>query len=228
MLVLAAALTGCAPAMPTFMGGRTVPEGRSDLALGAAMRVPVGEMVATPESGADADGLLGFGAPGGVAPVAFARHGLNEEMDLGVEAAGSNLRVSFRGQVPLGTGLRLVGGIVPHVGWLEEDGSALQVGGTLPIGIAVDALSLLEAWLAARVGVDHITGERREDTAAQSARLTGLRVGGVVGLAVGFRRLHVLAELGVDHELWDGNLGDTPVERSGVVLTPAFAVRLRL
>jgi len=85
--------------MPAFTGGKTVPEGRSDLALGATVRVPAGDMVARPEDGTEADALLGFGAPGGVAPVAFVRHGLTDDLDLGVEAAGASLRVGLRGQL---------------------------------------------------------------------------------------------------------------------------------
>lgn len=225
--LLAAWTVGCAPAMPAFTGGRTVPDGRSDLALGGAARVPVGDLVAA-EDGTDADELLAFGAPGGVAPVAFVRHGLTPDVDLGVEAAGSNLRLALRGQVPLGANLHLVGGVAPHVGVAHGDGTAFRGGGAVPVAIAFDAFSVLEAWLGARVAVEHLTGEVGQDAAAREASLTGLRLGGVVGLAAGFRRLHVLVELGVDHERWTGDLGDSAIERDGLVLTPAFAVRLRL
>jgi hypothetical protein len=227
-LALAVLAAGCAPAMPSFTGGRTVPADRSDLALGAAVRVPVGDMVAAPDDGTDADELIGFGAPGGVAPVAFVRHGLTDDVDLGVEAAGSSLLLSLRGQLRHRSGLRLIGGVAPYVGLVHDDGTAVRAGGALPIGIAFDAFSVLEAWLGARIAVEHVTGEMGPDAAAQSASLTGLRAGGVVGIAAGFRRLHVLVELGVDYEHWTGALADSSIERSGVVLTPGFALRLRL
>ncbi|HJL19579.1 MAG TPA: hypothetical protein RMH99_28205 [Sandaracinaceae bacterium LLY-WYZ-13_1] len=213
--------------MPSFVGGGTVPHDRTDLAVGAAVRVPVGGLV--PEGAEDVDAALGFGAPGGVAPVALVRHGVTDDVDLGVTAAGSSLHAPVRAQLALGgSSLRLVAGLAPHVGVVHDEGAAARFGATLPIGFAFDALSILSAWLAARVGVEHVTGELGADDAARSVALTGVRTGGVVGLAVGFRRLHVLVELGVDHERWLGDLADNAIDTDGIVLTPAFAVRLRL
>lgn len=225
-LIAAAVLaSGCATAEPTFAGGRTVPRGRTDLAVGAAVRVPLGDLVAQPVPDDD-QRLLAFGAPSGVAPTAFVRHGLNDSLDLGVEASGSSLRASLRGRVELGSLAHLVIGLAPHAGAVYDggDGAAFRGGALVPIAITVDLFGLYEVWLGARAGIEHVSGELDE----REVSLSGLRTGGVIGLAAGFRRFHVLIELAVDHELWWGSIGGGSVERSGISLTPAFALRLRL
>lgn len=192
-----------------------MPRGRSDLALGGAVRVPVGDLANEP--------ALENVGPGGVVPAAFVRHGIGRNADLGLEVAGSSARGMLRGM--LGGGMaRFVGGIAPHVGLAHEDGDLLRVGGTVPITLSVDVLSLYELWIGARIAVDYLTGTVR----GEAISMTGLRTGGVIGLGVGFRRLLVLVELGIDHELWSGTVSDISIERNGLVLTPAFAIRLRL
>ncbi|MBX3269741.1 MAG: hypothetical protein KF729_05750 [Sandaracinaceae bacterium] len=215
-MALALALSsGCAPAFPSFAGGRTVPVGRSDVLVGAAVRVPVGDLADAP--------ALSQSAPGGVAPAVAVRHGLARDVDLGLEASGLAARAMLRGQLATGM-LRLLAGIAPHLGLAHEGGGLWRGGATLPVVLSIDLFSLYEVWIGARVAVEHVGG----DADGVGVSLTGLRTGGVVGLGVGFRRLLVLVELGIDHELWTGTVADTSIERSGLVLTPAFAVRLRL
>lgn len=211
----ALALIACAPTFPSFAGGRTTPRGRTDLALGAAVRVPVGDL-------ADEPALVPVES-GGVAPGASVRHGLTRDIDLGLEVSGTALRGHLRLQ--LGSGMvHLVTGLAPHVGLGHQDGELIRLGGTIPIVLAVDVLSIYEIWIGLQLGLEHLTGQAGTD----SISMTALRTGGVVGLAVGFRRVHVLVELAIDHELWTGSITDTQIERNGLVLTPALAVRLRL
>lgn len=192
-----------------------MPRGRTDLAVGAAVRVPVGDLASEP--------MLAEVSPGGVAPSGFVRHGLGPDADLGAEISGTSARAMLRGQLGLDM-VRLVGGIAPHVGLAHSGGELVRVGGTVPITLAIDLFSLYEVWIGARVAVEHLTGSAQ----AASISMTGLRTGGVVGMAVGFRWLWVLVELGVDHELWTGSVSDISIERNGLVLTPAFAVRVRM
>ncbi len=220
-------MAGCATAEPMLVGGRTVPRDRTHLGLGGAVRVPVGDLVPA-QSGApdDASTLMTFGAPSGAAPVGFVRHGLTDDVDLGVEVAGSSLRGNVRGQIALGGMAHLMIGAVPTVGALYDGsgGAAFRGGGTIPIALTIDVSSLYELWVGARVGLEHVAG----DLSGRSVDLSGLRTGGVIGLGVGFRVLHLLVELAVDHELWWGSLGDSAIQRSGISLTPAFALRFLL
>lgn len=199
-----------------------MPRGRTDLAAGSAVRVPVGDMVALP-GGSPSDRALTQAAAGGVAPAAFVRHGLARDVDLGLEASGVAARAHLRGRLRFGL-VNLVLGIAPHVGLAHEAGELGRVGGTVPVVLAIDVTSLYEVWVGVRVGAEHVFGR----VGAETISITGLRTGGVVGLAAGFRRFHVLLELGIDHELWTGSLDTESVERNGLVLTPAFAFRLRL
>lgn len=179
------------------------------------MRVPVGALANEP--------ALADVAPGGAAPSVVARYGLGPSADLGIEASGTTARALLRGQ--LGDGMvRVQAGLGPHVGVGHEGGELVRAGGTLPLALTIDVLSLFEVWVGARVVLEHLTGAAR----SVAISMTGIVTGGVVGLGVGFRRFLVLVELGVDHELWTGTVADMSIERSGLVLTPAFAVRLRL
>ena len=213
--MVALAALGCAPAFPSFAGGRTVPQGRSDVAVGAAVRVPVGDLVDVPE--------LANAAPGGAAPAAFVRHGVSRDVEIGAEVVGSSARLLVRGQVQSGL-FRFVGGLAPHAGLADEDGGLIRLGGTLPLTLSIDVFSLYEVWIGLRARVDHVVGDR----AGAAVSITGFAAGGVLGVGVGFRRLLIMLELGVDHELWTGDIGGISIERSGLVLTPAFAIRVRL
>jgi hypothetical protein len=218
------ALSGCAPAAPLLLGGRTVPRGRTDLAVGGAARVPLGALAPDPIAD-DPEQVFAFGAPGGLAPVALVRHGVSDQVDVGLDVAGSSLRGALRGDVVLASNLRLLAALAPHAGLVERDGELAFRGGALgAVALAVEIFSLYEAWVGPRISIEHVTGA----LADRAVELSALRLGGVVGLGVGFRRLHVLLELAVDYERWWGQVGDRAVLREGVALTPAFAVRLRL
>jgi len=203
---LAIGVVACAPAHPLLTGATTTPQDRGALALGGAARIPLGEALpAEPAS------------PGGVVPVAGFRHGIAPNTDVGALVAGTLGRIDIRQQFVLQEDtvrLVLTGAIAPYVGAVDEGG--LRYGADLPLTFAVDGDSLVELWVGPRLGV-----ERAESDAEGWA--TGLRVGGVVGLGFGFRHLHALVELTTQYETWSGQ-----VDRDGVVLTPAFALRLRL
>lgn len=194
-----------------------------DLATGGAVRVPVGDLA--PEAmGTDEDQALSFGAPGGAAPVVMGRFGLGNRADLDVTATGSTARVQLRGRFRLGMASLMLG-LAPHVGVVHDGSTAVRAGGTVPIVIGIDVLSVLELWVGIRGALEHIAGDLAD---GRDLAITGVRTGGVVGVAAGFRRLHVLVELGIDHEYWFGDLSDSSIDRNGLVLTPGFAVRLRL
>ncbi|MGE0784159.1 MAG: hypothetical protein AB7S26_00625 [Sandaracinaceae bacterium] len=215
--------TGCAPVLPSLAGGRVTPNGRVDVAGGAAVRVPVGDLVAqvTPD---DVERSLAVAGPGGVAPLGVFRVGVARDLELGAVVAGSTAHVMLRGQLRLSPTVRLTLGLMPFAGGAgDERASALRLGGQVPAVLGISISGVYEAWFGLRAAGEYLGGEAD----SRELMLAGIRVGGVVGLAAGFRRLHVIAELGVDHEWWLGSFGDTSISRTGIALTPGFAVRLR-
>lgn len=221
---------GCATALPGLTGSDVVPVGRSDVAAGAAFRIPVQRLEGVPGE----DESLSAGAPTGAAPYGAVRHGVTREVDLGAEILGSTARLSVRGRRSLPSGLRLLGAIEPYGGYLgtgaregAEATRAFRGGVSLPLVLGLDITSLYEVWLGLRAGLEHVRGRVGPRGERDDLELTGLRTGFLLGLALGFRRLHLLVELAVDHELWWGRRAGRSFERNGIVLNPGVALRLR-
>ncbi len=224
---------GCAPAIPLWGGASTTPKGRGDVTLGGAARVGLGDMNPA-NAPAEVEPYVRKSQGSGVTPAAALRHGIADHTDLGLTVAGPLARLDVRQELILADDLvpiALVLGVGPYVGWLgsETDGEdGVRVGGDIPLLLGVDALSFLQVWIGARVGVEHAFGELEVAGAIASASATGFRVGGVFGLALGFRHLWVMLELTGGWETWSGDLGATQLDVSGAVLMPAFALRFRL
>jgi len=231
---------GCAPAVPVWGGATTTPEGRGDVSLGAAVRVGLGDL---DPAGAPAElaPYVETAQGSGVAPAGAFRYGVLDHTDVGVTVAGPLVRLDVRQELVLEESplrLALLGGIGPYVGFLGGAGSGAEgeggtrVGADLPLLLGVDGLSIVQMWIGARVGVEHVFGHLDGGTggapALSALSATGFRIGGVFGLALGFRRLHVMVELTGGWETWSGDLGASPLSVSGVVLTPAFALRYRI
>lgn len=225
-LLLLTALVGCAPALPSFSGSRTTPSGRTDLAVGMAARVPTGDLAAGT--------VLALAAPAGIAPAGVVRVGVSDDVDVGLVVAGAGGRAELRFGGRVGQ-LRAHLGMAAHAGYattpLDVDGAQGQgwrAGAFVPLTLAFDVAGILEAWLGARFALDRVEGVLADSAMNAPSSAWGVRGGGVVGIALGFRRVHVLAELAVDGEWWSVASAGASLERAGVALTPALAVRLRL
>lgn len=222
-------LVACAPTMPTFSGGRTTPRGRADTHLGGAYRIPLGALApgATTVGTSDASARQLLGRDGG-SPIASARYGVRSDLDLGLSVSLTQVALAGRFAIPLddiGRG-RILVGVTPTAGWLGEgDVRGYSLGVQAPVVAAIQFSGVYEAWAGFRVGVDYASGTLDDSVHARAAR--GF-LGGVFGFAVGFRIISVLAELAVDYERWTSKSGGQSGGFSGVSLTPAFAVRLRL
>jgi hypothetical protein len=208
------------------------------MAVGGAARVPLGDL-GSPERRADGAGeqpvdLPGFTSRGGLSPLASVSLPLGERLDLGFQLAGSALGLAIRRGFALGEQTRLLGGLAPYAGvMLMRDGqggeSAVgpRLGISTPWVFAVDVSGMYEAWAGARAGVEHARCQLEQDGSRLALRGTLFRLGTVVGLGIGFRRLHALLELAVDREWWWMGSDIEPAERAGFSLTPAFALRVR-
>lgn len=229
LLLAAVVLVGCAPALSTFSGSRTTPEGRGDLAIGASARAPLGDLARPADQP-----VLGLTSPGGVAPAGFFRLGLSRQVDLGVLIAGTTGRLELRGSTRLSPTLRVIGGVSGYGGYLTRDqdpegaGEAFRAGALVPLVLAMDLGGVVEAWGGLRLGYEHVGGTVRPDAMlATSGEADAFRGGLVVGLAFGLLRIHALIELAADYEYWAGQLGGVRFERQGIALVPGFAIRAR-
>jgi hypothetical protein len=232
LAAIVGSLGACAPASPLLSGASTTPTDRVDLGVGAAARVPLGELTGAASTDSES-ALLVADAPGGVVPVAVARVGPNESWDAGIVVAGLWSRIDLRAALPLdpasSVSPEIVFGIGPSVGLVRGDGAeGTRLGVELPVLLTIDASSVLELWVGPRVSVEHVFGRVPVASTNMDASALVVRAGGIVGLAVGFRHLHALVELTASWERWDAEVGAEEVGRSGVALGPAFAIRYRL
>jgi hypothetical protein len=225
---------GCAPALSSFSGSRTTPEGRGDVAIGASARAPLGDLARPADPTQPQQAVIGLTSPGGIAPAGFFRLGLSRRVDLGVLIVGTTGRLELRLSHRLSTVARVIGGVSGYGGYVVRDddpegrGEAFRAGALVPIVLALDMGSIFEAWGGIRLGYEHVGGTVHPDPAlAMSGQADAFRGGLVVGLAVGLARLHALVELAADYEYWRGQLAGNGFERQGVALVPGFAIRAR-
>ena len=209
------------------------------MAAGGAARVPLGNL-GSPERAVDdtterAIDLQGFTRRGGLAPLASISVPLAERTDLGVRVVSGALALALRHGIALQEKIQLLGALRPYGGAVFIDdgqGGQSAVGPRLGVDtvwvLAIDVSGVFEAWAGARAGVEHARCRLEgQDRFRAALRGTLLRLGSLVGLGVGFRRLHLLMELGADREWWWMGGDIEPEERTGFSLTPALALRLR-
>ncbi len=233
VLVTLAALGGCATAVPAMSGGSITPKNRTDIGLGGAARVPLGELrdplVADPGESeyryaADA---------GGVVPMAYGRYGLAENWDLGLMVSGATVRAEARFERLLQSGTTrtaLTVGLAPYGGWIpdrDDSGRGGRVGFEVPFVFGVEIGGIYEFWLGARASGEYVFGDFQISGSDQRASGAGVRAGPVVGMALGVRRVHALVELTTAYEYWFIDHAGTSLNRGGFVLIPGFGIRLR-
>lgn len=233
VLVLLAALGGCATAVPTMMGASTTPRHRTDLGLGGAARVPLGDL-RDPAVVDPGESQYRYAADsGGVVPMAYGRYGLAENWDLGLMVSGTTIRADVRYERVLREGTTrtaLVVGMAPYGGWIpvqDQSGSGGRVGFEVPFVFGVEIGGIYEVWLGARGSGEYVFGDFQIAGSEQRASGAGIRAGPVVGMALGVRRVHALVELTAAYEYWFIDHAGTSLNRGGFVLIPGFGIRLR-
>jgi hypothetical protein len=179
----------------------------------------------------------------GLAPLAGARVGVGNQFEGGLAYTGRALRADFRRSFDLTAHVALslgAGGMAALYGH-QDPGTLPNVdlgqlhgwGADVPvlIGYASDA-DLYMLWVGARAGWEHIDiselrSEPKEVTlgtppiALSATRFWG---GGLLGLAVGFRHVHVAMEIDVCYASVTGDYNQTHAQISGLTLAPATAV----
>jgi hypothetical protein len=201
-----------------------------------------------PVSTVDAGTAVALGAKPGVAPVVRAVVGITRDVEGSVRYGGRDVGAGVR-YVFLESRSETAGATTLSIG---AEGRALLMGrpedGVLP-GVAVDNLRgyggtvpLIAAWqsdaglvlayAAASLGVDRVTalvaftGFDPNDK-AHDASVFRVYGAGTLGLGFGFRRIHVLGELGIQRDLLHATIDDRKTDVRLWSLTPAFALSIR-
>jgi hypothetical protein len=228
-----AAVGGCATAMPAMSGGSIAPKHRTDLALGGAARVPLGDL-RDPAVVDPGQSEYRYAADaGGVVPMAYARYGIGRAWDLGLMVSGTTVRAEARYARVLREGTArssLILGLAPYGGWIPErdrSGSGGRVGFEVPFVYGVDIGGIYEIWAGARVSGEYVRGDFQLMGQQERASGGGVRGGPILGMALGVRRIHALVELTAAYERWFIDHAGTSLDRGGFVLIPGFALRLR-
>jgi len=234
VLVLLAAMSSCATAVPAMVGGSTTPKNRTDIGIGGAARVPLGDLKDPVVTDPGEPGYREAADAGGVVPLAYARYGLSRTWDLGLMVAGTMVRADARHETLLQDGSTrssLVVGIAPYGGWITDrdgSGSGGRVGLEVPFTFGVDIGGIYEFWIGARGSGEYVLGDFRISGSAARASGAGVRIGPVIGMALGVRRFHALIELTAAYEHWFIDQAGVSLDRGGFALIPGFGLRLRL
>lgn len=180
-----------------------------------------------------------------LSPVAGARVGVGAGFEGGLVYTGRGARADLRRAFPLGkkptpwalsigVGLSAAfSGRQTHTLTGVDDANLFGFGGDVPVLVGYKSTAgLYYVWIGARFSYEHDTIQPRNSEAvppgAQSTapQLVGDRfaVGGLLGLAIGFRHIHVAIELEADYAAITGTFGGVTGRVDGLSLTPATAL----
>lgn len=235
--LFASTLAGCGGGSPLMHGATVLPPGDTTFGAGASAQVAAIDGASPDARASRVLEDLGFGA--GVAPWAGARIGIEGSNEAGLAYTGRSIRLDFRHAFPLGDRWALslgAGGsaIVPRFqgDGLSDEASAYGPGVDVPVLLGRElGPGLYSFWLGPRAGYDHLSGSvssrllepARPD---ESLDLEGHHfwAGGVVGVKVGFRRVHVAIEVDGAWHHGQGQLGAENASFDQVSVTPAGAL----
>jgi hypothetical protein len=245
---LATALVGlgCGGGVPLLHGAHTLGPGSTASAAGfsstftaGAVREAVDAARASDvpttrreEVGAREAAVIAAISPG-VAPFAAMRVGIPGDNEVGLSYTGRLLRLDARHAFESGP-LALSLGAGARATWNTPDKDSEPAISRIPgrvgsIGFDVPVLvgwrssaGIVSIWGGARGGLERISNlSSGAGAAAETWGLTHWHVGGIAGLAVGFRHVHAAVELETSYHGLQGTLAGTAVEVRGLTLTPA-------
>jgi hypothetical protein len=237
---LLAAAGGCGGGVPLMHSAHVLSPGDTSFGAGASARVAVLEAESADDRPSRVMEDLGFGA--GVAPVVLGRIGIEGGNEAGLTYAGRSIRIDGRHAFDLGNDWALslgAGGsaVLPRrdVQGREDAASAYGPGIDVPVLFGTHAGSgIYSLWLGPRVGFEYLRGNVDEgliDGTGLEGELLPLEgthfwAGGVLGIRVGFRHVHVAIELDGAWHHGSGTVGTFNGSFDQVSLTPAGALLL--
>jgi hypothetical protein len=187
--------------------------------------------------------LVAASAGAGLAPFVAARVGIGAQAEAGIGYTGRAVRIDVRRSFDLTAHWALsvgAGGSVALYG--HQDGTDLPnvdlgqmhgVGADVPVLVGYESdAGLYMLWLGARAGweqveISEVTSQPGATTFGPipiSLSATRLWAGGLLGVAVGFRHVHVAMELDVSYANIAGDYNQTHAQVQGVLLAPATAL----
>ncbi|MBX3188484.1 MAG: hypothetical protein KF819_15825 [Labilithrix sp.] len=178
----------------------------------------------------------------GLAPFVSARVGVGSQFEGGLAYTGRGVRADMRrsfddGPWSLSLGLGLMAALsgrqqgteLPNVSL----GSLRGYGGDIPVLVGWESVNgIYRFWTGLRGGferyvVETLTSEPKDIViGAPPLRLEANRYwgGGVLGIATGFRHVHVALEIAAAYQAIEGEYNGTKVTVNGVTLVPATAL----
>ncbi len=218
--------------------------------LGDELRTATNEAVAAQASGNApsidahyaAGALVAASMAPDLSPLAGARVGVGGNFEGGLLYTGRGARADLRRAFILGSaaspwalsiGLGLDAAFIgrqTHTLPGVDGENVFGFGGDLPVLVGWRSQAgLYYAWIGARFGYEHDTikvAGSENPSPLDQATLTGDRfsIGGLLGVAIGFRHLHVGLELEADYANVSGSFGGVSARVDGLSLTPATAL----
>jgi hypothetical protein len=239
---------GAAALVPVAGDRSALPDARKAIATNpGTIPLPSPGGATLPESTVDTGTAVALGAKPGVAPVVRAVVGITRDLEgtfrYGGRDVGAGVRYVFLSRrtetaaaatLSIGVEARTVLMGRPEDGVLTgvSVASLRGYGGTVPLIAAWQSdAGLVLAYAGVALGIDRVTalvqysgfGANQPTYDASVFRVFGA---GTLGIGLGFRRLHVLGELGIQRDLLHATVGERSADVRLWSLTPAFAVSL--
>ena len=227
-------LGGCATTSPALVEPRAANAGDVHLTTGGAALVPIAGgtdteslgHVVRPGLGTVVRGAVGLGGRS----EATLRYG-GRDVGLGVRWNAFESRTDQAGALALLVGIEARG----RLGVRADDAPAHRddahgAGLVIPVGVAFASdAGLVTAWAVLQGGAERIAGPLQLDATQPAVELSLRRlfVVGQIGLGIGFRRVRVLAEIGVERDWVSGTASGVARSFAVTSLTPAFALSIR-
>jgi hypothetical protein len=216
-------------------------DARAALARPSDPGSPVGAAADASALDAAAPGLvLAAATKPGIAPVVRTGFGITSLVEGSVRYGGRDLgggvrwslyewrtRQATAVNLSLGADVR---GILPRVDDRELVAGAVfrtggGFGGSIPIVLAWQSdAGLVVAYVGAQIGGDSLRATLGVGEASQAVTVTRLFAAATAGLGIGFRRLRVLTELGIERDWIDAGLAERRIQLRVWSLAPAFSV----
>jgi len=242
---LALGAVGCGGGVPLLHGAHVLRPGNTMFGAGATARVAVID----PAEEADAPSRiledLGFGA--GVAPVVVGRVGIEGQNEAGLTYAGRTIRLDGRHAFDLGNDWAMslgLGGsaLLPRRDAAGRDDAATAYGPGVDVPLLFGThagAGIYTVWIGPRVGFEHLrgsvdativddpaTGGPAPDGTSLDLEGNHFWAGGLVGVRVGFRHVHVALEVDAAWHHGTGSIGSLRGSFDQVSIAPAGALLL--